>query len=466
MSIIITVNGVDKSALIDWTSVQLDRAMTNQVDTLSFNVKRANSTGYSPALLDNIVVSENGKVIFGGQVITLGEQYDGFVEYLTVTAKDYSFDMDRNLVVDIYQNMSVQDIITAIATTVLPAGYTTTNVVCPTMISYIAFNYQYPSKCFQQLAQIANCDWYVDENKNIFFFSQGSKPAPFNITDTSGTYVYSSLSITQDITNIRNSIIVRGGTYTGDSTVTEMKTADGQQVVFLQAYSYDNASIFVKIGSTAQTVGIANIDDSSLFQCMYDQNNRSVVFATAPSSGAVASVGGFPILPVITKLVYSDSIKQFGEFQYIITDTTIGSKQAARDRARAEITAWASEINDGSFDTRQTGLDTGQVISIQSTVRGINNTYIISRISSVLEKPDRFLHSVTLVTSQTYGIVEFLQKFLLDNAQQVSINANEVLDFVTNLSDQMTFTDSISVGTPTSPPYVWDTALWGFSTWG
>lgn len=464
MAIVIEVNGVDKSSLIDWTSVQLDRALTNQVDTLTFNLKRANSSGYSPALLDNILVMENGVTIFGGQVITLGEQYDGYVEYLTVTAKDYSFDMDRNLVVEIYQNMSVHDIIVSIATNVLPAGYTTTNVVCLTTISYIAFNYLYPSKCLQQLAQIANCDWYVDESKNIFFFAQGSKPAPFSVTDTSGTYVYGSLSITQDITNIRNSIIVRGGTYVGNSIVTEMKTADGQQLTFLQAYEY--SSVSVKIGSTSQTVGVLNVDDPTLFQCMYDANNRAVIFATAPTANAVVSVGGYPILPVITKLTNSASVAEFGTFQFIITDTNIGSRQAARDRARAEITAWAEDVNDGSFDTRQAGLDTGQVISVQSTVRGISNTYIISRISSRLEKPDRFLHSVTLVTSQTYGIVEFMQRFIVDNAQQLPVNANEVLDFVTDLGDQMTFTDSIGAPTQSAPPYKWGTATWGFATWG
>lgn len=355
MSIQIKINGTDKSSEIDFESVKLNRSLTNQVDTFEYRIRRANSTGYKPTLEDEIQVIEDGTTIFGGLIIEMTEEIDALVEYTYCVAKDYSFDMDRNLVVRVYQNESVENIIIDMVNNILPAGYTTTNVVCPTIINYIAFNYEYPSKCLQQLAQLANCDWYVDNSKNLFFFTQGSNASPFNLTDTNGKYVYNSLVINKNITSIRNSITVRGGVYPGN-TFTEHKTADGIQLTFTQAYAYTN--IVVTVGGVSKTVGIDNVDDPASFDCLYNFAEKAVKFRTAtiPSVGADVSVSGNPSLPVITKLTDMSSTAQYGVFEFKIVDKTLNSKEAARDRARAEISAWAEQINDGNFDTRETGL--------------------------------------------------------------------------------------------------------------
>ncbi len=465
MSIVIKINGVDKSSEIDYKSLRLKRALTNQVDTCQFMTRRADSSGYKPALLDDIKITENGTYVFGGLITEMSESVDGKLEYVECTAKDYAFDMDRNLVLNVYENMSVNDIINDIKTNVLPSGYTTTNVSCPVVITYIAFNWEYPSKCLQQLAQITGYDWYVDESKNIYFFASGTKNAPFNLTDTNQKYNYASLEINKNITNIRNTIIVRGGTYQG-STTTELQVADGSQTTFKQAYSYSN--IVVKVNGVTKTVGIDNIDNPASYDCLYNFQEKAVKFpdASKPTTGQIVSIAGNPALPVITKVTDTASTSLYGTFEFKIVDKSIGSKEAARDRARAEITAWAQEVNEGTFDTFETGLEVGQKINVQSTIRGISQDFIISRISSKMDTPSRFKHTVTLVTSQTYGIVEFLQKLLISNDKQIVVNADEYIDFVEAFYDSMTFTDSIGTPTKTSPPYVYGTGVWGYSTWG
>ena len=180
MAIKIKIETVDKSSVIDYKSVQLNRALTNQVDTLTFRINRANSSGYKPALLDDIqVYDEDGStIIFGGQIIEMQEVVDGLLEYVQCSAKDYSFDMDKLLVVEVYENMTVNAIIADIKANFLSASYDITNVNCPITIKYISFNYEYPSKCLQQLAQITDYDWYVDDTKKIYFFLKGSTPSP------------------------------------------------------------------------------------------------------------------------------------------------------------------------------------------------------------------------------------------------------------------------------------------------
>jgi hypothetical protein len=212
MAIVIEINDVDKTSEILTSSVMLNRAMTNQVDTLTFELKRANSSGYKPTLNDKVEIIEDGTLIFGGQIVSIDEEVEGLVEKVKISCKDYSFDMDKKLVVKTYSSMTVADIITDIKNSFLPAGYTVTNVVCPIVINYIAFNYEMPSKCFQQLATITDYDWYVDEAKNIYFFQKGSSSAPFNLTDTNGKYIYNSLKIRKVRSMGRRPRTIEGGT--------------------------------------------------------------------------------------------------------------------------------------------------------------------------------------------------------------------------------------------------------------
>lgn len=458
MAVVIKIATVDESSEIDWTSVQLNRAITNQTDTLTFSIRRPDSAGIKPLLSQTVEVIEDGTTLFLGQIIEVHESIEGKLETFDCVCKDLSFDMDRKLIIKIYENMSVNSIIADMVATFIP-GYTTTNVNCPIVINYIAFNYEYPSKCLQQLAQITNYDWYVDDNYNIFFFQKAGVNAPFNLTDTNGKYIYNTLEINRDIKNLRNSIIVRGGEYLGAST-SETLIADGSQTTFLQAYRY--SGIAVTVAAVSKTVGVDNIDDPTLFDCLYNFQEKAIKFPSAskPTVGQAVVVSGQPYYPVITKVVNPASVAQYGEFQYKIIDKSINSKEAARDRARAEITQWALEVNEGGFSTLSTGLETGQVINIQSTIRGINQDFVISRIKSKMQTPTSFRHMVTLVTSQTYGMIEFLSSLLIDKDKQIVINADEVLDYITSFNDQFTVTDSIGTPTYRTGPYKYNLETW------
>lgn len=468
MTAIINIAGIDRSENIIPSSVNLQRAITSQVDTLSFTVVRkggALSGGYKPSLVDTVVLIDNGTTIFGGQIVQIDESVDGAdTEIFDVSCKDFSFDMDRFLVVGTYENLSVNDIIDDINTSFLPTGYNLDNVDCPTVIRYASFNYEYPTKVFQQLADLTQSDWYVDENKNIFFFLKEAIPAPFNLTDTNENYYYNSLKIKNDIKSIRNSIIVRGGKYVGNAD-SELLIADGTQTTFLQAYQY--ANIFVKVNSVSQTVGVDFQDDPADFDCLYNFIEEAVKFpeASKPALDDEIEVGGNPYIPVIVQVKNGLSILEYGEFQFKIIDPSINSKQGAIDRGRAELSQWANEISDGSFETKQSGLQVGQVINVSSTIRGINIDFVISRIATKMINGLEFEHSVTLMTTQTFGMIEFLQKLLLQkDKKDLEINPDELLETITLLADNFSFTDSITDVSSTTGPYVYGTAVMGFST--
>ena len=450
MSCQILINGIDKTSVIQWPSFQLDRALTNQVDSVQFSILRKSPSDYKASMLDDIKVYDGAVCIFGGQIIEVKSNVEGAnVETVEFTAKDYSYSMDSNLVIDVYQNMTVNAIIADILS-VYCSGFTGSNVNAPVTIGYIAFNYEYPSKCLQQLAELINYDWYVDENKDVHFFSKGAVTSPFSLTDISGNFVYDSLQLNSNLTNLRNTIIVRGGQYLGSLT-SEKQTADGQAITYKQGYQYN--TVFVKINGTSKTVGVDNIDDPTTKDCLYNYNEKFVRFpdSSKPTAGQVVEVGGYPYIPVIVKVKDVISVAQFGTREFKIIDNSIDSKQGARDRAQAEIASWAQTLNEGSFDTYISGLDTGQQININSTIRGVNQDYIISRISTQMRSPTDFIHSVTLVTTKTFGMVEFLQKLLMDKDKEIKISSGEVLDEVESANEIIEMTDSISISKVHNP---------------
>ena len=468
MTAIIKINGIDRSNNVVPETVDIQRAITSQVDTITFDVIRKGGVaggGYKPSQVDTIEVTENGTVIFGGQIVQIDEDVDGSdVETFHISAKDYSYDMDRYLIIGTFENMSVNDIVDSINTSFLPAGYDITNVDCPVIISYASFNYEMASKVFQQLAELTNSDWYVDENKKIYFFTKIALPSPFDLNDDNKNYYYNSLKIKKDVKSMRNSIIVRGGKYIGN-LISEKVIADGTQTRFLQAYQYEN--VYVKVDGVSKTVGIDNIDDPATKDFLYNFQEKAMAVpdASKPTAGQEVEVGGNPYLPVVIQLKDSASIAQYGEFQFKVIDQSINSKQGAKDRARMEITEWAQEVCDGSFDTSKPGLGVGQKINVSSAIRGMNQNYVISRIASRLTNGKEFKHSVTLMTTQTYGIMEFLQKLLEEKTKKdFEVNPDELLESIINLDDAMTFTDSVTVLAPTTGPYYYGTAVMGFST--
>jgi len=441
--ITVKINNVDKTNLIEYRSFNLARNLTSQVDIFQFSIVQNGDYTYKPAILDTILVEQDGSKLFGGVIIEMKERVEG--KDILVTdcyAKDYSYDMDRLMVIAKYEDMSVNDIITDLKTNYLGSAYDISNVYCELAVRFIAFNYEYPSKCLQQLAELTGYDWYVDADKKIYFFSKTQNLAPFNLTDDGDNFYYNSLTLRRDLANLRNTIIVRGGEYKGDLT-SEKLSADGQGLIYKQGQRYSD--VFVKVNNVTKTIGTDNISDPASFDCLYNFQEKFVRFkdTTKPASGHTVEVGGLPHIPVIVKVKDPDSIAKYGVHEFKVVDKSIISKNGARDRAKAEIQSWAEKVSEGSFETSQSGLEVGQCIMVNSVIRGISNEpYIINKITTTLRNGLEPVHSVSLMTNQTYGMVEFLQKLLINKDKEIEINENEVLDEIESLNDTISVTET------------------------
>lgn len=325
-------------------------------------------------------------------------------------------------------------------------SYTMNNVQqADTLVDYAQFNYDQVSQAIRQIAEQTGFDWYIDPDRDLHFFEPANEQAPFSLSDNNGNYNYLTLTIEDDRAKLRNQIFVRGGNELGNTTTEDISyQVDGTQTIFQLSYGY--ADLAVSLNSVAQTIGIENVSDPSGFDLLYNFQEKTLRFASAPAGGATLVVSGKPYIPVVIQKRDSASVANNGVYEYLIVDKTINSRTAARQRAQAELNAYKEDLASGSFTTYESGLRAGQQIEINSTIRNIvGETYIITRLEMEAHTPFDPVYKATLASTKTYGMIELLIDLLRRENKQITIGGDEVVDVVETFDETITFTETVTV---------------------
>lgn len=448
MSIVVNINSIDRTNLIVQDSLSVQQNLTSQVDTATFSYRKYGSRSYSPAISDLVEIIDNGTKIFSGKIQQLSEGVESIegVRY-QVKCVDHTDDLINTMFSKVYTSDTVENIIADIMSTFM-SGFTTTNVTCNVAIDKIVFNQVSVFKALKRLSDIVRYQWYVDENKDINFFPKFTNSAPYNLTDSSGNFVYDSLKRNIDGSQIINRVIVRGGVYNG-SAFTDVITVNGNDTERFQLPNkIGNLTIRVDTGSgyVAKTIGIEFIDDFTSVDVLYNYNDQSFRFNSPLSDGDKIEVGGNPKVRVLA--ISEDSVSQatYGVRSKIIRDNTIEDLNVARQRASAEIDAFKDEVSTAKFQTYTAGLRAGMVININSSERGSNLDYIIKTVGFKFHTNDKFRYDITVVTTEEYGLIELLQKLLEPDPTQA--DENEVAENIETNIDTLTITELITNVTP------------------
>jgi hypothetical protein len=474
MPLTVTIEGTDRTESVVFPSFRKSEALNQEVDTAEFKVTKYGSTTYVPAIGDEVIVDRGSARIFGGVVVRVVENVEaGKVLRYTITCNDYSQFLKRQLVTQRYENTTVGAIIADLIGTYTTDGFTTDGVEGAQPIESIAFYRLSVADCLQKLADAISYVWYVDYDKDLHFFPKNTERGP-NLTDTSQNYIYDSLEITADLTQVRNSITVQGGEAVSALSRTEQFNGDGTKVHFPLANKFSDLPT-VTVGGVAQTVGVEFLDDDASFDCMWNYNEKYVRFTAGnePAAGTNnVEVTGFYLYPIVVRVPAPASIAAYGEYGFAITDNSIRSQDEAIARARAELESYQNALYEGSFRTYSDGFRSGQVININSTQRGKNIDVLIQSVRAQMRDPngDKLEYQVNFATLKSIGIIEFLQNQI--RSKEVIVDDQEtLLSYLAFTGEEIGMTDGIDAPTATSAPYVYAGAggnegRWGYATWG
>lgn len=472
MALTLKINGTDRSSWVKWPTVHITQVLTKEVDRAEFEIIKTPSKTI-PDVNDEVTIIEDASTkVFGGVIVERQEKIEGglLVGYL-FRCKDFSQYLDRKLVVKTYNNMMAHEILQDVIST-YTTGFTTTNVpsVSPT-IQTLKFNYQQVTRCLTQLCDLIGWDWYVDYDKDIHLFQSESSLAPFGLTDTNDNFEWKSLELNRTLLQLKNSVYVRGGSYSKDFDASETPDSyigDGTRQTFQLAYQW--SSITVTLNGASKTVGIDQQTDPNTVDVIFNFKEKWIKFATAPTAGQAVKIFGTALIPILGNARDQLSIVTYGLYEGVVVDDNITSIDEAQTRAVAELRKFAATVNEGTFNTYQTGLRVGMTINVTSVIRGISKDFKINRLTAKARTPTALEYTVSLIASGQVTFTDIMVDLLQQGQQAIDVDPNEVLQRLEFLEEAFTVSEAVPTTSHTSGPYKWgpDAAagVWNFFTWG
>ena len=445
--ITVEINSIDKSDKILWETLSVSSRLTSQVDSANFVMIE------KPDVSDEIVIKDNGTKIFGGFIVGVNEDLATVdkTNYV-VECKDYTHKLDGILIQRSYVDTNAETIIKDLIDDNAPE-FNTDNVVSVYPITKIVFNQIPLTECLRRLAGIMDYEFYIDPDKNLHYFQRFTRTAPYNLTDTSGTYIYKSVRRNIDATQIANLVRVRGGfasesSLTGDSTTIK---GDESKTVKLP-YKYSNLSVWLNtgLGEVEQVVGIDNIDSFTDKDVLYNYQMDTLRFENNLSDGDIVRFEGYKKFLVMAEVEDVESVAQFGRREKLVRDSTIEDTITARQRARMELETYKDKISDLNFKTYNSGLLCGQVIRYSSEKRDVSELdFIIDKISFRTRTPFEFEYTVNATTTRKYGLIEFLRKLAEGRTpDHFEENEKEVLERIEIVSGRIQVAEKIEAVLP------------------
>ena len=414
---------------------------------------------YVPDGEDEVVFYDGEEKIFSGYIVRITQSVQqGPVILYECDLKNKVHSLDYLLANTSYENETAHDVILDLVDKFSGPGITTDNVEdnAADVITSIGFNNIPVSDAIQQIADLFGKEWYIDEEGDIHFFSKLSENALFGITDTNGKAIFESIEIVKDFTQIRNSILVEGGEELSAAEEEDKFLGDGTTYTFTLSRKYSDIS--VSLDGSPLTVGIANIDTFATKDVLYDFSLRSLQFdpSSAPGDGLEIVVSGKYYFPILVRFRNSSSINTYGERQFFIQDNTIKSRSDAINRASAELTAYARSVKEGSFTTYEAGLKPGQKITINSTLRGINESFVIQRVSGTYHTPEKMMWKVELVSVKSYELIDLLAEII--RGRRKESNPNAVIGVAERVDRELGVERTIITYTNSAP--IWVAGPW------
>lgn len=288
--------------------------------------------------------------------------------------------------------------------------FVTTDVQGNFVVDKVVFNQVSLQTAMKKLVDLLDYNWYIDAFRGFQYFSKFTNVAPYNLTDSSGNYFYKSLARIEDGSQLANRIKVRGGEFDGNTFTDEITVSGNDTKSFKLPYKFVNFT--VKLNTVLQTVGIDNIDTFASFDVLYNFQEKNFRWESPRADADIIEFSGNPKTPVLAIAEDTFSIAQFGIIEKLIRDESIEDLTTARRRAAAELLAYSATINDVKFITDEQGLRTGQVINVNSTLRNLNEDFLIQKVVITAQDPFTSRYNVELVSTKRFDFIALLQKIL------------------------------------------------------
>ena len=397
---------------------------------------------------DDIDVRDgSGNLLFAGvaEKIIIDSPGNGVIER-TVLSTGYKRLFDMKRIAQRYSSMLAGDIVKDIISN-WTEDFTEGTIEDGITFDDVVFNYKSPSDALSQLASGIGFLWKINNDKTVDFFVRTKDAAPQTITDSSSNF--RGLSISPEVSELTNSVIVRGGTFLStEQSFKDVGNSEKTQFI-LPEKPHD---ISVEVNSVAKTVGTkiegaTPITDFVVnFQEKYLENGTHAVLT---ASDTVEVLYKYDV-PLRIRRKDHTSVAAMaaifpltdGVFENIIEDETIESRDLAKKVADEYLGNYSNAVIKGSFKTYESIFEPGEVLTINA--KGISNSAVIEKVIGRSVVNGFFEYQVFFATV-LFDFEDFLRMLLTRGS--LDLNDSDVVENIENVSDEMRFSEEITVST-------------------
>lgn len=415
MALQILVGGQDYTSLIEPQNFKVTNTIATSNDTAELTVKITQQAKPRPKGGQEIQIINGSTKEFGGVILQPTENIKTPDTMLyDVQCQDYHFWLNKKCVTNTYTGWTAGNIVKDIISR-FTGGFTTNNVQgldSSFTIPILKFDYVTVSSALDQLAKAVGFSWWVDYNKDVHFGPMETIPSPLpgnillpdNYDPSANLSVCSDLKITEDVSQLRNQIYLKGYKVPADYTYTDVRVADGQTATFNLTYEpkHNLSDITVTVGGVAQAKKIdvsgglpnSSMQDNTAY--IYYQN-QTCRFNVPPASGTIVAITYYPMFELVSMFNDPSSFTimkqrdlQDGVYEYPIRDRqlTATDNSLAATRGQMELYKYGYPRYTGQFRSFLQGWQAGQYYYMTSNARmdGIfqNQLFYVIKVDKTL----------------------------------------------------------------------------------
>lgn len=451
MDINFTIAGFDRTGdvSVDWS---IEQVLTHEEDACSLLI----ISGEKPAAGEELVITYGTDKLFAGIIDTVKEDYKtGKITFYKCSARDYSYLIDKRLVVETYQNQSADNIFKDIAAK-YAWGFSDSHVEpgAP-QVERISFNYKRPSDCFKELCEYVGWDWFVDYNKDLHFFNPAKLAEQAPIVVDNGSKVR-KIKHDIDTATLRNRVYVLGSTMLSDPQTVQWK-ADGVARIWTLPWNPHEMSLTV--GEITKTVGIENVHEEADYDYLLNSKEKYLRCSeqtTTPVEGTTMSLIAKQDIDVITMVEDLESqaaiaLVQGGDgvYEHSVADDSLTTIEAAEAAGMADLRQHANPRVKGSFETEVSGWQPGQLVDIRIPDKNLYGTYLVQKVTISPVASDMLSYKVEY-GGRLLGIADFL-KALVSSQQNKKMSETTILHKFAYGTDQALARDELEANLRTPP---------------
>jgi hypothetical protein len=393
---VLTIAGSTKTLLPQSLTI---RETANGRNTMSFSVQSLDGT-YRPAMGAEVILTEDGTRIFGGNIDTPSEAGIGGhgVAWIVTrcSAVDFTALIDRRVVTEEIPAGTLEDALDVLVTYLTDFGVTldASQVTGPS-IPALSFIGTPLKSAFDQLAGLSNYVYEIDYNKVLRMFQPSATAAPYDIT-TANRKAVGDVQVEPTREDYANSVTVLGGT--GQQDVYDpIGTGDGSTVDFVARYRLAQHYGTVSNDGVDEPIGVTTPPYWTL------STVSGVTTATRSSAPAIGNVITFHYAAMFPVSVSADTSPAAADLvEKTVHYVDVFDIDVLQALADALVLRLSTTRKRARYMTYETGAKPGQTQTVTVSARGLSSTHLITDITITNPNGNRCIRDVTVLEGSVY----------------------------------------------------------------